>query len=199
MFVICIMRFYLIILLLPVLIACGSARIKTVRTTEIDREIVIAAPTASGSDGTDLAKRSTTPENTTVHSDDLPFDDSSEDIKETPLSPAPRTTEDDSEIINSEKLSAAIATERKAKRGKNLLTSSFIVTLFSWLFPPILLASIVLLILGIIHYSEAKNARFITLQGERHLKRAKGMLLANIILFSLIIVLIGGVVILYLF
>jgi hypothetical protein len=193
------MRFYLIILLLPVLIACGSARIKTVRTTEIDREIVMAAPTASGSDGTDLAKRSTTPENTTVHSDALPFDDSSEDIKETPLSPAPRTTEDDPEISNSEKLSAAIATERKAKRGKNLLTSSFIVTLFSWLFPPILLASIVLLILGIIHYSEAKNARFITLQGERHLKRTKGMLLANIILFSLIIVLIGGVVILYLF
>jgi uncharacterized membrane protein len=188
------MRFFLILPIL-LLLSCGTSRIKKVPVKHFDREIVSAE--VDSRVPLDFENRDQ------AHNESIVLDEiatkSTIESSEPSISLKVTEIDDEPEISQEEKLIAALATEQKAKTSKNVLTAAFIITLVSWLFPPILLVSLVLLIIGAIQYSKAKNARFNTVEGEFHLKRAKNMMIVTSILFALVLLIIIGVVLVFLF
>jgi hypothetical protein len=126
------MRFFLILPIL-LLLSCGTSRIKKVPVKHFEREIISAE--ADSRVLLDFENRDQA-QHVPIVLDEIAAEIASES-SEPSISLKITEIDDEPEISREEKLIAAFATEQKAKTSKNVLTAAFIITLVSWLFPPI--------------------------------------------------------------
>lgn len=183
--------FYLIISLF-LLGSCAAGRIKKVNLPKVEREVISNSHFEQTTiDRTDTYVAAAISEEIT-HDEVITVEVSgwSEHINES-------ISEDSDSSSTTNKIIAAVQAERKAKTSNKELTASLITTLVSFLFPPLLLISIVLIILGSVHYAQAKNSRYITEYGERKLKQAKKLLITSSILTFLFLLGIGILLLLF--
>jgi len=105
-------------------------------------------------------------------------------------------SEDDPEV-NQEKAISALRAERRAKTSSSLLVGSLIISIVSILFPPLLLFTLVLLIIGAVLYSKANSSRYITQEGLTYLKRAYKLIWVTSIIAGIILLAYGLLIALF--
>jgi len=178
---------------LVLLSGCGTARIKKVRVVMDDDEIVNIQKSRSFevNSSVDVA---------TVSENDLiaTTEEVESGVSEVILSPSRKiptlsVTEQD-EVASSpneidERVALAYRAERHARRAYSNLMAAGITTGVGFIFPPLFLASLILFIIGVIYYSRANRARYITEFGERRRKAAFVWLMINVALGLLVLLL----------
>jgi len=178
---------------LVLLSGCGTARIKKVRVVMDDDEIVNIQKSRSFEVNSSVNVA-------TVSENDLiaTTEEVESGVSEVILSPSRQiptlsVTEQD-EVASSpneidERVALAYRAERHARRAYSNLMAAGITTGVGFIFPPLFLASLILFIIGVIYYSRANRARYITEFGERRRKAAFVWLMINVALGLLVLLL----------
>lgn len=99
-------------------------------------------------------------------------------------------SEDEPEVDRT-KIVAAFRAERQAKTGSRVLTGALVISLISWIFIPLLVISLTLIIIGAVQYSKANRSQYITQEGEVYLKRSRKLLWTTSIIAGLIFIAYG--------
>lgn len=187
---------------LVLLSSCGTARIKKVRVVMDEDEIVdiqnnrsvelnSSADLAAVSEKdlmatTDLIKPIVSDADPSPFTKNRAFSDTNQD----------EVTTTPNEI--DERIALAYKAERHARRAYSNLMAAGITAGVGFIFPPLFLASLILFIIGVIYYSRASRARYITEFGERRRKAAFIWLMINVAL-GLIVLLLTTFILLILF
>lgn len=103
-----------------------------------------------------------------------------------------------SELIKkNDPLILAVLAAKDAKHARNLFISSTSVYAIGWLFFPVLLAGLILMILGFVYLSKSSRSRYITERGEQQLRSAKAWMAASLVLVGLFLALVGAILIIF--
>jgi hypothetical protein len=96
-----------------------------------------------------------------------------------------------------ERVALAYKAERHARRAYSNLMAAGITAGVGFIFPPLFLASLILFIIGVIYYSRASRARYITEFGERRRKAAFIWLMINVALGLIVLLLTTFIVLIF--
>ena len=187
---------------LVLLSGCGTARIKKVRVVMNDDQIVNIQKNRSSEVNSSLDIAASSENNLTATTEEIETG-----VSEVILSPSRKiptlSFPEEGEVVSNpneidERVALAYKAERHARRAYSNLMAAGITAGVGFIFPPLFLASLILFIFGVIYYSRASRARYITEFGERRRKAAFIWLMINVAL-GLIVLLLTTFILLILF
>lgn len=187
---------------LVLLSSCGTARIKKVRVVMGEDEIVSVQKNRSSEVNSSLDIAVASENDLTATAEEIETG-----VSEVILSPARKiptlSSPEEGEVVSNpneidERVALAYKAERHARRAYSNLMAAGITAGVGFIFPPLFLASLILFIIGVIYYSRASRARYITEFGERRRKAAFIWLMINVAL-GLIVLLLTTFILLILF
>jgi hypothetical protein len=188
------MRYLVFITIVLVLLSsCGTARIKKVRVVMVEDEIVSVQKNRSSqvNSSLDIAAAS---ENVLAAT----TEEIETGVSEVILSPSRKiptlSFPEEGEVVSNpneidERVALAYKAERHARRAYSNLMAAGITAGVGFIFPPLFLASLILFIIGVIYYSRASRAHYITEFGERRRKVAFIWLMINVALGLIVLLL----------
>lgn len=187
---------------LVLLSSCGTARIKKVRVVMGEDEIVSVQKNRSSEVNSSLDIAVASENDLTATAEEIETG-----VSEVILSPSSKiptlSSPEEGEVVSNpneidERVALAYKAERHARRAYSNLMAAGITAGVGFIFPPLFLASLILFIIGVIYYSRASRARYITEFGERRRKAAFIWLMINVAL-GLIVLLLTTFILLILF
>lgn len=187
---------------LVLLSSCGTARIKKVRVVMGEDEIVSVQKNRSSEVNSSLDIAVASENDLTATAEEIETG-----VSEVILSPSSKipalSSPEEGEVVSNpneidERVAVAYKAERHARRAYSNLMAAGITAGVGFIFPPLFLASLILFIIGVIYYSRASRARYITEFGERRRKAAFIWLMINVAL-GLIVLLLTTFILLILF
>ena len=191
-----------ITIVLVLLSSCGTARIKKVRVVMGEDEIVSAQKNRSTEVNSSLDIAAASENDLAATTEEIEAG-----VSEVILSPLIKiptlSSPGEGEVVSNpneidERVALAYKAERHARRAYSNLMAAGITAGVGFIFPPLFLASLILFIIGVIYYSRASRARYITEFGERRRKAAFIWLMINVAL-GLIVLLLTTFILLILF
>ena len=189
------MRIFLSIFVLAILTACGTSKIRYVRSKGEPQKVIqqeernqLALKEVEKTSSSIVEEAITSTEE-----DVAPTYSEVEDLFESIVEIEENVTvaDDEPKTVDKDKIYAALRAEQNAKRSKALLISSTATFIASVILPFAFLAAIILYVIGNVYYTRANNSRYITLEGERHLRVAEIFNIISIVLMILAIIAIG--------
>ena len=197
------MRYLVFITIALVLLSsCGTARIKKVRVVMGEDEIVSVQKNRYSEVNSSLDIAVASENDLTATAEEIETG-----VSEVILSPSRKiptlSSPEEGEVVSNpnkidERVALAYKAERHARRAYSNLMAAGITAGVGFIFPPLFLASLILFIIGVICYSRASRARYITEFGERRRKAAFIWLMINVAL-GLIVLLLTTFILLILF
>ena len=197
------MRYLVFITIVLVLLSsCGTARIKKVRVVMGEDEIVSVQKNRSSEVNSSLDIAAASENDLAATTEEIETG-----VSEVILSPSRKiptlSFPEEGEVVSNpneidERVALAYKAERHARRAYSNLMAAGITAGVGFIFPPLFLASLILFIIGVIYYSRASRARYITEFGERRRKAAFIWLMINVAL-GLIVLLLTTFILLILF
>lgn len=197
------MRYLVFITIALVLLSsCGTARIKKVRVVMGEDEIVSVQKNRSSEVNSSLDIAAASENDLSATTEEIETG-----VSEVILSPSRKiptlSFPEEGEVVSNpneidERVALAYKAERHARRAYSNLMAAGITAGVGFIFPPLFLASLILFIIGVIYYSRASRARYITEFGERRRKAAFIWLMINVAL-GLIVLLLTTFILLILF
>ena len=178
---------------LVLLSSCGTARIKKVRVVMGEDEIVSVQKNRSSEVNSSLDIAVASENDLTATAEEIETG-----VSEVILSPARKiptlSSPEEGEVVSNpneidERVALAYKAERHARRAYSNLMAAGITAGVGFIFPPLFLASLILFIIGVIYYSRASRARYITEFGERRRKAAFIWLMINVALGLIVLLL----------
>lgn len=190
------------IIALVLLSSCGTARIKKVRVVIDEDEIVGVQKNGSSQVNSSLDIAAASENDLAATTEEIETG-----VSEVILSPSRKiptlSFPEEGEVVSNpneidERVALAYKAERHARRAYSNLMAAGITAGVGFIFPPLFLASLILFIIGVIYYSRASRAWYITEFGERRRKAAFIWLMINVAL-GLIVLLLTTFILLILF
>jgi hypothetical protein len=178
---------------LVLLSGCGTARIKKVRVVMDDDQIVNIQKNRSSEVNSSLDIAASSENDLTATTEEIETG-----VSEVILSPSRKIPKlsfpEEAEVVSNpneidERVALAYKAERHARRAYSNLMAAGITAGVGFIFPPLFLASLILFIIGVIYYSRASRARYITEFGERRRKAAFIWLMINVALGLIVLLL----------
>lgn len=188
------MRYLVFITIALVLLSsCGTARIKKVRVVMGEDEIVSVQKNRSSEVNSSLDIAAASENDLSATTEEIETG-----VSEVILSPSRKiptlSFPEEGEVVSNpneidERVALAYKAERHARRAYSNLMAAGITAGVGFIFPPLFLASLILFIIGVIYYSRASRARYITEFGERRRKAAFIWLMINVALGLIVLLL----------
>lgn len=178
---------------LVLLSGCGAARIKKVRVVMDDDQIVNIQKNRSSEVNSSLDIAASSENDLTATTEEIETG-----VSEVILSPSRKiptlSFPEEGEVVSNpneidERVALTYKAERHARRAYSNLMAAGITAGVGFIFPPLFLASLILFIIGVIYYSRASRARYITEFGERRRKAAFIWLMINVALGLIVLLL----------